>query len=362
MSSSNKTLLSLAIATALVSLSGCNDDGKSSTGASSAPAAGKSTAAAPTKSMEDIIIDVYGGYGRGDEKHRYLDAELNAGKFGTFKDRRDPNHPYSSEVDDKIDGGNKGNSACKVPKAFNTVWENAERNLNAKQPIYGYGTPIAEAAMKKWDINVYADGEGLPAKGVGMTIAEGEKMYLTYCAMCHGEFAEGAKGYLPLVGGSLDMAASDPTEPNKFRTLGNYWPYLTSFHDYIVRAMPFFAPVNEAIGDAGYIGITGFVAFADGLTYDAGKALTEETFFDSEMLMKVSKEMPNADKFFCDDRPSTRTVRCMTNCDDSVVGDGKGNIKNFQRALVGPDGKPQYNVLQREDGVDVAAGVGKNDH
>ncbi|HQT02769.1 MAG TPA: hypothetical protein PK501_06705, partial [Thiotrichales bacterium] len=67
MSSSNKTLLSLAIATALVSLSGCNDDGKSSTGASS-PAAGKSTAAAPTKSMEDIIIDVYGGYGRGDEK------------------------------------------------------------------------------------------------------------------------------------------------------------------------------------------------------------------------------------------------------------------------------------------------------
>ncbi|OZA97769.1 MAG: hypothetical protein B7X52_01925, partial [Thiotrichales bacterium 34-46-19] len=88
----------------------------------------------------------------------------------------------------------------------------------------------------------------------------------------------------------------------------------------------------------------------------------EDTFFDSEMLMKVSKEMPNADKFFCDDRPSTRTTRCMTNCDDSVVGDGKGNTKNFQRALVGPDGKPQYNVLQREDGADVAAGVGKGDH
>jgi len=30
--------------------------------------------------------------------------------------------------------------------------------------------------------------------------------------------------------------------------------------------------------------------------------------------------------------------------------------------LVGPDGKPQYNVKAREDGADVAAGVGKGDH
>lgn len=367
MFSSNKTLLSLAIATAMVGLTGCNDDATANTGAAtsnnkSAAVADKATAAAPTKSMEDVIVDVYGGYGRGDAAHRYLDPELNADKFGTFEERRNPAHPYSSEVDDSIDGGNYGNSACKVPAAFNTVWENVERNLNADQAHYGYGQPIAEAAMAKWDINVYADGEGLPEKGIGMTIEEGEQMYLTYCGMCHGEFAEGAKGYLPLVGGSLDMSASDHTEPNKFRTLGNYWPYLTSFHDYIKRAMPFFAPVNDAIGDAGYLGITGFVAFADGLTYDGGKELTEETFFDSEMLMKVSKEMPNADKFFCDDRPAVHNIRCMTNCPDEWVGDGQGNIDKFQRALVGPDGQAQYNVLQREDGADVAAGVGKGDH
>lgn len=365
MSNSNKTLLSLAIAAALVSLTGCNEDVKNTSttngSASNSAATEQSTPSAATKSAEDIMVDVYGGYGRDDAAHRYLDPVLHAKDFGTFQDRRNPNHPYSAEVDDAIDGGNKGNSACKVPKAFNTIWENAKRNLDAPQPIYGYAQPIAESAMKKWDINVYPDGEGLPPKGVGMTIAEGEKMYLTYCAMCHGEFAEGAKGYLPLVGGSMDMSASDPTEPNKFRTLGNYWPYLTSFHDYIKRAMPFFAPVNDAIGDAGYLGITGFIAFSEGLTYDGGKQLTEDTFFDSDLLMKVSKEMPNAEKFFCDDRPAVHNIRCMKDCPDEWYGDGKGHTDKFQRALVGPDGKPQYNVLQREDGVDVAAGVGKSD-
>jgi len=357
MFSTNKTLLSAAIAAALLGLAGCDDDKK----ATASGAGDKATAAAPTKSMEEIIVDVYGGYGRGDAAHRYLDAELHGKEFGTFDERRNPAHPYSSEVDDKIDGGNRSNSACKTPTGFNTVWENAKRNTTADHTAYGYGTPIAESAMKKWDINVYADGEGLPAKGVGMTIAEGEKVYLAYCAMCHGEFAEGAKGYLPLVGGSLDLAAQDATEPNKFRTLGNYWPYLTSLHDYLKRAMPFFAPVNEAIGDAGYLGISGFLAFAEGLTYDGGKKLEENTFFDSEMLMKVNKEMPNADKFFCDDRPAVKNVRCMSNCDSTLVGDGTGNINKFTTVITGPDGKPQYNVLQRHDGEDVAAGVGKSD-
>lgn len=360
MFSSNKTLLSAAIATSLLALAGCQGDNKAGS-SSAAPAAGdKQTAASYTKSTDDMIREQY-GYGHFDAAHRYLDAELNADKFGSFKDRRDPNHPYSSEVDDKIDGGNRGNAECKVPKAFVTVHENAQRNLKADYTAYGYGQPIAEAALAKWDIDVYPDGEGLPAKDVGMTIAQGEEVYLQYCGMCHGEFAEGAKGYLPLVGGSMDMSAADPTEPNKFRTLGNYWPFLTSLHDYIKRAMPFFAPVNDAIGDAGYLGISGFLAYAEGLTYEGGKQLTEDTFFNSEMLLKVQKEMPNADKFFCDDRPAVRYARCMT-CDDSLVGDGKGNIKNFQTVLNGPDGKPQWNVLQREDGHDVAAGVGKSDH
>ncbi|MCI4410626.1 MAG: c-type cytochrome, partial [Thiotrichales bacterium] len=321
------------------------------------------TAAAPTKSMEDIITDVYGGYGKGDAAHRYLDNELHGKEFGTFAERhtKDGAHPYSSEVDDKIDGGNRGKAECKVPKAFNTVWENAQRNLNADQPIYGYGTPVNESTMKKWDINVYNDGEGLPPKGVGMTVAEGEKVYLTYCAMCHGEFAEGAKGYLPLVGGSPDLSSQDPKEPNKFRTLGNYWPFITSLHDYLKRAMPFFAPVNDAIGDAGYLGISGFLAYSEGLTYDGGKKLDENTFIDGDMLLKINKDMPNADKFFCDDRPAVHVTRCMSNCDDSLVGDGKGNIHNFTSAVTGPDGKPQYNVVQRPDGEDVAAGVGKSD-
>jgi cytochrome c len=125
--------------------------------------------------------------------------------------------------------------------------------------------------------------------------------------------------------------------------------------------MPFFGPVSETIGDAGYLGITGFLAFAEGLTYDQGKAITESTFIDSEMLLKINKDMPNADKFFCDDRPAVHNVRCMTNCDAALVGDGTGNINKYTTVIMGPDGKPQYNVLQRPDGEDVAAGVGKSD-
>lgn len=359
MFSTNKTLLSAAIAAALLGLTGCQGETKSS----SVPAAGdKVTAAAPTLSMGDIIYNVYGGYGKADADHRYLDAELHGKDFGTFEERRkNANHPYSSEVDDKIDGGNRGKAECKVPKAFNTIWEHAEANGKADFTAYGYGQPIAESAIKKWDINVYNDGEGLPPNNVGMTVAEGEKVYLQYCAMCHGEFAEGAKGYLPLVGGSLDLKADSPQEPNKFRTLGNYWPFVTSLHDYIKRAMPFFAPVNDAIGDAGYLGISGFLAYADGLTYDGGKQLDENTFINGEMLLKINKDMPNADKFFCDDRPAVHNVRCMTNCDDALVGDGHGDIHKFTTVIMGPDGKPQWNVLQRPDGEDVAAGVGKSD-
>jgi cytochrome c len=360
MFSTNKTLLSVAIATTLFGLAGCNDDSKAAT---TAAEASKTTSAAPTKSMEDIIVDVYGGYGKGDAAHRYLDSELHGKEFGTFEQRhtKDGKHPYSSEVDDKIDGGNRGKAECKTPTAFNTIWENAKRNLSSDQATFGYGKPISESALKKWDINAYNDGEGLPAKGVGMTVAEGEKVYLAYCAMCHGEFAEGAKGYLPLVGGSMDLSSDDPKEPNKFRTLGNYWPFITSLHDYLKRAMPFFGPVSETIGDAGYLGITGFLAFSEGLTYDGGKKIDEKTFIDSDMLLKINKDMPNADKFFCDDRPAVKNVRCMTNCDAALVGDGTGNINKYTTVIIGPDGKPQYNVLQRPDGVDIAAGVGKTD-
>ena len=54
------------------------------------------------------------------------------------------------------------------------------------------------------------------------------------CAACHGEFAEGVDRWPMLAGGSERSPMRTPS-----KTLGSYWPYLSTSFDYIRRAMPF---------------------------------------------------------------------------------------------------------------------------
>jgi len=86
---------------------------------------------------------------------------------------------------------------------------------------------------------VRPDGVGLPA-GRG-TPAEGESIYTTRCAACHGK--TGREGPNDRLVGRLPNDAfpfaRDPTIPH---TIGNYWPYATTVFDYIRRAMPPEAP------------------------------------------------------------------------------------------------------------------------
>ncbi|BCN92365.1 hypothetical protein THMIRHAM_01500 [Thiomicrorhabdus immobilis] len=261
----------------------------------------------------------------------------------------DPANPYSFEVDDSIDGGNHGNAQCKIPAAFTEVHDSAKANYfnDSKFVANGFGTPIAESALQKWNITVDGDGKGLPAAGVGMTVEEGGKIYVQFCGMCHGEFGEGAKGYLPLAV-EENLVTSDFYDPAPMKAVGNYWPYAVTIFDYIRRTMPFWTPNAPYIGDAGYLGMTGYILQSNYIKIDdEGNELDNDTFFDSAMLMKMNKYMPNQGNFFCDHRPVIHNDRCMTNCDNAQVGDGKGDIHNYRQARKLPDGTPQYNVPQR---------------
>src|ERR1700719_776995 len=53
----------------------------------------------------------------------------------------------------------------------------------------GIGHPTTPAEIAGWDIDVRADGQGLPA-GHG-SVREGEAIYAQTCAGCHGAQGEG---------------------------------------------------------------------------------------------------------------------------------------------------------------------------
>ena len=222
-----------------------------------------------------------------------LGADATHGRNGMVG-KLDPANPYSFEVDDSIDGGNHGNSQCKIPKAFVEVHESAAENYFNDDTFVarGFGTPIAESSLEKWNISVDGDGKGLPDPSVGMTIEEGAKIYVQFCAMCHGEFGEGAKGYLALAV-EEDLVTSEFTDPAPMKSVGNYWPYAVTLFDYIRRTMPFWTPNAPYIGDAGYLGMTGYILQSNYLVMDdEGTELDDDTFFNSEVLMKVNKYMP----------------------------------------------------------------------
>jgi len=97
---------------------------------------------------------------------------------------------------------------------------------------YGLGRAPSAEQIAGWDIDVRPDGQGAPA-GRG-SVKDGEKVYLDKCAACHGEFGESAGRWPQIAQGKGTLASHDPV-----KTVGSYFPYLSSVFDYIRRAMPF---------------------------------------------------------------------------------------------------------------------------
>lgn len=177
----------------------------------------------------------------------------------------------------------------------------------ADRTFEGVGSSVSDAQLVNWDISVFFDGENLPA-GTG-TLAEGEVIYQQQCAMCHGEFGEGAKGYPKMLGAPMDefiQTAVDGEDNVSIRGVNNLWGHAPTLYDFIRRAMPFFAP--QSLTAEQTYAVTGYVlALAEVIDGDVE---------DIDAAYLTSIKMPSADNFYTDPRPDIINVRCMKNCYD----------------------------------------------
>lgn len=156
-----------------------------------------------------------------------------------------------------------------------------------------------------WSVAVRPDGQGLP-EGQG-SAADGEMIFSDHCASCHGEFAEGVDNWPALAGGEGTLTHDRPV-----KTVGSYWPHLSTVWDYVHRSMPF-GSAQTLEADQTYA-IVAYILYSNGIV-DQDFVLNRDNF-DSVV-------MPNADGFVVDDRETTELPKftgqpCMENCKESV--------------------------------------------
>lgn len=176
----------------------------------------------------------------------------------------------------------------------------------SRDGTYGIGRPALEEEIAAWDVDVLPDGRGLPV-GSG-DVWTGEEVFADRCASCHGEFAEGVGNWPVLAGGFDTLANEDPV-----KTVGSYWPHLSTAWDYISRSMPF-GEAGTLTADETYA-IVAYILYSNDLVDDDFE-LSNENFAEFEMY--------NKDGFVVDTRPETeyaewREEPCMKNCKEEAA-------------------------------------------
>lgn len=169
------------------------------------------------------------------------------------------------------------------------------------------GRVATEDEIAAWDMDVRPDGLGLPV-GSG-TVADGEVLYTDNCAVCHGDFGE-AVGRWPVLAGGQGTLEDDRPE----KTIGSYWPYLSTVYDYVRRAMPF--GNARSLSDDDVYAITAYLLYLNDVVDDEEFELSNENFTDIHL--------PNEDNFIEDDRLqeahyADKKEACMTDCKPAPV-------------------------------------------
>jgi S-disulfanyl-L-cysteine oxidoreductase SoxD len=170
---------------------------------------------------------------------------------------------------------------------------------------FGLGRAALPEEIAAWDIDIRPDGQGLPV-GSG-DVYTGEELYIDYCSACHGDFGEAVGRWPVLAGGYGTLDGDDP-----HKTIGSYWPYLSTVWDYVHRAMPYGAA--QSLSDDEVYAITAYLLYLNDMVDDDFE-LSNENFLEVPLR--------NEDAFFMDDRAATELTvftgePCMENCAESV--------------------------------------------
>lgn len=163
---------------------------------------------------------------------------------------------------------------------------------------YPFGSPASPSLVAAWDDEVNGlTGAGLPS-GSG-SVAQGQAAYEEKCAVCHGDFGEGAGRYPELAGGKGTLTSARPV-----KTVGSYWPYAPTLFDYIRRAMPFDAP--GSLTDDQVYAITAYVLNLNNIV-PANAVMNAKTL--------AAVKMPNRNGFINEHlKPDVHAVACMHDC------------------------------------------------
>lgn len=169
------------------------------------------------------------------------------------------------------------------------------------KPI-GIGRQATATEVAGWDIDVRPDGQGLPP-GKG-TVAQGEEIFQTQCAACHGEFGEGKDRWPEVAGGHGTLKQDRP-----FKTIGSFWPAPSTIFDYVRRAMPF--GNAQSLSDDELYAVTAYLLRLNDVIMDDSFELNQQNF--------TSIKLPNAGNFFDDDREASEKIFwkksvCMKDC------------------------------------------------
>ncbi len=176
-------------------------------------------------------------------------------------------------------------------------------------PVFAGGLGLGRAALPEevaaWNKDVRPDGLGLPV-GSGDALI-GEEIFAEKCAACHGDFAEGIGNWPKLAGGMGTLNRRDP-----LKTVGSYWPHVSTLWDYINRSMPFGAA--QTLEPDEVYAMVAYILYSNDLIED-------DYVLSNENL--AAFELPNANGFFLDNRDATEYAQfsapaCMENCKEDV--------------------------------------------
>ncbi len=218
--------------------------------------------------------------------------------------------------------------------------------LPAQAVDLGLGRAATPAELQAWDIDVRPDFKGLP-KGSG-TVEQGEDLWESTCAACHGSFGESNLVFTPLIGGTTaddietGRVASLTSPTQSVRTTIMKAATVSTLWDYIRRAMPWDNPRSLATDDV-YAALAYLLSLAE--------IVDDDFTLSDENIAEVQERMPNRNNLFfyeglwkVDGAPDTHNVACMTDCGEDVeissalpdyARDANGQLA-AQMRIVGP--------------------------